>query len=141
MKEFNAISYFDTDDYESVIEQIQKMNYKIYHIDGRNISTMEEFFGFIKDTFPLDPPLSGRVNFDAFADSFSTGIDQSEYARVAIVFEKSEEFIKEDKFDVFVRCMEDITCQLVQEDYWLNKKTVLRTFLFGNGARFSRICD
>lgn len=138
MKELNAISYFDIDNYELVINQIQDMDYKVYYIDGTKIFTMEDFFCLIKDILPLDPPLSGIVNFDAFEDSFSAGIDQSEYNKVALVFQRPEELMKQDRFDVLIECLEDITKQLMREDCYNHKLTTLRTLFFGKGKKF---CD
>lgn len=142
MKELNTISYFDIDDYEIVIRQIQDMDYKIYYIDGKKTSTIEELFVWIKERLPLDPPLSGSVNFDAFVDSLWGGLDNQDYERVAIVWGYPNELMKQDKnrFEKLVQCMNEVAKELLLEEYGVDKLITLKIFLFGKGPMFSRFC-
>ncbi len=138
MKELNTISYFDIDDFEIVISQIQDMGYKIYYINGKETTTIEELFLWIKNEFPLDPPLSGNVNFDAFVDSLWGGLDNKNDEKVAIVWKYTNELIKRDKyrFEKFLECIKEVAKTLTVEEYGINKPVILKMLLFDNGELF-----
>lgn len=135
------ISFFDIDDYESVLKQIQKMQYKIYYIDGTNISTMEDFFNLIKNVLPSDPPATGVVNFDGFTDSLWGGVHDLPDDRVAIAWKNPEALMGHHRFEEFLDCIKIVTNELVSEECHIIKPTILRTFLFGKGERFLRFFD
>lgn len=142
MKELNAIYYFDIDDYEIVVRHIEDMDYKIYYIDGKKASTIEELFVWIKERLPLDPQLSESVNFDAFVDSLWGGLDNQDYERVAIVWKYPNELIKQDKniFEKLVQCINQVAKELLLEECGGDKLITLKTFLFGKGSMFSKFC-
>lgn len=132
MKESNIISYFDIDDFESVTKQIKDMGYKIYYIDGKKANTIKKLFIWIKDTFPLDPPLSGKVNLDAFVDSLWVGLDSQDYEKVSIVWRYPNELIKqdEDMFYKLLECIKDVAKGIISEEYSTDKLVILKTFIF-----------
>ncbi|WP_251862290.1 barstar family protein [Clostridium sp. Marseille-Q2269] len=142
MKELNTIFYFDIDDYEFAIRQIEDMDYKIYYINGERISTIDELFVCIKDRLPLDPPLSGNVNFDAFVDSLWGGLDNQDYEKIVIFWQYPNELMKQDKkrFEKLIQCINEVAKELLLEQYGVDNPIILKTFLFGKGAMFSKFC-
>ncbi len=132
MKESNIISYFDIGDFEIVTKQIKDMGYKIYYIDGKKANTIEKLFVWIKDTFPLDPPLSGKVNLDAFVDSLWGGFDNQDHEKVSIVWVYSNELKKqdEDMFYKLLKCIKDVAKGITSEEYSVGKAVKLKAFLF-----------
>lgn len=132
MKESNIISYFDIGDFEIVTKQIKDMGYKIYYIDGKKANTIEKLFVWIKDTFPLDPPLSGKVNLDAFVDSLWGGLDNQDHEKVSIVWVYSNELKKqdEDMFYKLLECIKDVAKGITSEEYGVDKSVILKLFLF-----------
>ena len=143
LKESNIISYFDIDDFESVIKQIKDMGYKIYYIDGKRTNTIEKLFIWIKDTFPLDPPLSGKVNLDAFVDSFWGGLYEQKYEKVSIVWRYPNELVKQDEnmFYKLLECIKDIAKGITSGEYGVDKSVILKTLLFDSGTMPSKLMD
>ncbi|MEW8955176.1 barstar family protein [Clostridium sp.] len=140
MKELNTISYFDISYTDSVIKNIQDMNYKIYNIDGNIITTMEDLFVLIKEEFPQDPPLSGRVNFDALTDSLWGGFEGQDAEKAAIIWGNPNKLMDFDKyrFEKLIQCIEELAETLTIKEYGIDKPTVLKLVLLGEGPLFSR---
>ena len=136
----NTISYINIKDADSVAKYLQGVGCKVYKIDGNKISNMEELFGWIKEKFPQDPPLSGNVNFDALVDSLWGGFDGQCEEKVAIIWTNPTELMEQDKvrFDVLIECIDELAKTLSLDSYGVDKHISLKTILLGEGSLFSR---
>lgn len=138
MKELNAVSYILIDDVDIVKTFIKEMGYQIFNIDGTKITTIEEFFIWVKNELPQDPPLSGKVNFDAFVDSLWGGIDSFGEEKIAIIWTNPTKIMNLDKgkFKTLIACLEELSRTLTLEEYGVEKPILLKTILLGEGEEF-----
>lgn len=124
---------------ELLINNLNEKGFKVYTLDGRNISNVYNFFKEAIKVLPQDPPLFGRTNFDAFVDSIWGGVDEAGYDKVAIMWEKSNNIINKSPNDLnrIVRCFEELAESFKTSEYGLDKPITLKVFLFGNGDAFN----
>lgn len=140
MKKKDIFSCYDINDYEIMTSEMQDKGYKMFYINGKEICTIKKFFSYIKDIFPLDPPLSGSVNFDAFIDSLWSGLDNQEADKIAIIWKYPNELMSQDMdgFEKLVQCIFEVAENLSSEEYGSNKLIVLKVFFLGKGPFFTR---
>jgi len=76
------------------------------HAIGK-VTNSEDLFNQAKEAFPLDPPISGRVNWDAFADSLWGGLDACNQSKIALVIEDAVEFAADNprEYDLALECL------------------------------------
>ena len=105
--------------------ELESEGYTLFTID--RVRNAAEFFEAVKSSFPLDPPISGRVNWDAFSDSLWSGLETCQSDRVALVVLDATEFQKNDSraFDLLVECMVDAAHQ-VEDEKQLGKQADVR---------------
>jgi hypothetical protein len=134
------VSYIDIQDIEEITDYLKNMEYQIYSINGCKLVTIEDIFLWIKNELPQDPPLSGKVNFDALVDSLWGGFDELDEEKVAILWSNPKETINKDKtrYETLIDCFEEIAKTLTMKEYGIEKPISLKTVLLDKGKLYSR---
>ncbi len=123
---------------ELLINNLIGNGFKVYTLNGKNISNVHNFFQEAIKVLPQDPPLGGRTNLDSFVDSIWGGMDEAGYDRVAIIWEKSNNIINKSPNDLskIVQCFEELSDSFKTVEYGLDKPIILKVFLLGSGDAF-----
>lgn len=128
MKLLSAVSYIDIQDIDVITDYLKNMGYQIYSIDGCKLVTIEDFLLWIKNELPQDPPLSGKVNFDALIDSLWGGFDELGEEKVTILWSNPKEAINKEainkdktRYDILTNCFEELAKILTMKEYGIEK--------------------
>lgn len=80
-------------------------------------SDAQSFFTQAKKAFPLDPPISGRVHWDAFSDSLWGGLDACKESRVALVVRDITGFRESNKqeYEIAISCLTNTATEVEAE--------------------------
>jgi hypothetical protein len=107
----------------SFIADLQKDGYTIYQLDP--VFGASDFFSMVRERLPLDPPLSGRVNWNAFTDSLWNGIDSSGSAKNAIIWHNPRRMAdnEPDAYREAVECLHDVISDF-RKEYSLGRTNV-----------------
>jgi hypothetical protein len=70
------ISCVETRSYWQLVQSLRQEAFKVLELDGETITDAQSLFAEINRKLPLDPPLSGRVNWDALSDSLWGGLEK-----------------------------------------------------------------
>jgi len=91
--------------------ELSDQQFTVYSIE-RPLNAVD-FFAQAKKRFPLDPPISGAVHWDAFADSISGGLDANPKSRIALVIQDATPFQVSHKpdFEMALECL----CEAAKE--------------------------
>jgi Barstar (barnase inhibitor) len=144
LKELKFTYFIDNKEKDALFTYLKDKMYKIYEINGDEVSTIQKFFNWAKNTLPQDPPLSGNINFDALVDSLWGGFDSLGEEKVAIVWYNSNSIINHDKvkFEILLECFEELGNSLMLEEYGIDKPIKLKVIFLGVGSMFSTLdCD
>lgn len=138
MRELGAVSFVHRDELESVIDYCNNKKYRIFFIDGTQVITLADFFYWIKTTMPQDPPLSGRINFDALVDSLWGGLESSGESKIAVIWIDVNKFMdcEDNRFDLLCECFEELSTTLRLESYGVEQPVMLNVILLGQGEEF-----
>ena len=116
---------------------------RVFELDGNVINDAESFFASIITILPLDPPLSGKVRWEAFSDSLWYGMDglAKTSPHVAILWKNAENMMQHDftAFQTAIACLEDVASTVATDEYGIEMPVKLRVFLLGQGTIFSPI--
>jgi hypothetical protein len=125
--------------HELLINNLVENGFKVYTLNGKNISNVHNFFQEAIKVLPQNPPLKGRTNLDAFADSIWGGMDEVGYDKVAIIWEKSNYIINKSPNDLskIIQCFEELSDSFKTVEYGLDKPIILKVFLLGSGDAFN----
>ena len=82
-----GVKWEDTTKLDQMLGLLRSRDYVIFRIPG--CANLADQFVQFKDHLPLDPPLSGAINWNALADSLWAGIDLLSQDRVAIVWDNA----------------------------------------------------
>lgn len=137
------IQYAQSNSLPELYNVLANYECRIFELDGNVISDAESFFASIIATLPLDPPLSGKVNWDAFSDSLWYGMDgiAKIVPHIAIIWKNAENMMRHDftAFQTAIACFEDVASTVATDEYGVEKPVKLRVFLLGQGTQFSSI--
>jgi hypothetical protein len=133
MDHVTVIHQTGSENLEALERYLKENGFRIFVIDGDSISDAESFFSQIVSVLPLDPPLSGKVNWDAFRDSLWFGVDGLEETSVAIMWINCENIVEHDyqSFRTAVECFEDVALSIASEESGVDTPTRLLVFLIG----------
>lgn len=94
---------------------LEQHGFKIFSIG--TVDDAEAFFDQVKDAFPLDPAISGKVNWDAFADSLWGGLDACDESKIALVIGDATEFSETNDrgFNMAINCLADAASEVEAE--------------------------
>jgi hypothetical protein len=81
-------------------------------------SDAESFFRAVIRALPLDPPLSGKVHWDALADSLFYGLIEGPAKNIQIYWQSPGVFFKNDleSFSLALRCLSEVGRLLADRD-------------------------
>lgn len=121
-----------------VEQRLSECGWSIYQLDG--IGDAPTLFSVVKQKLPLDPPLSGNVNWNALSDSLWYGLVAQPPQKVAICWLDAHLLLQCDSaaFLIAVECFQDVALMLRDESQL--KKVALPTLLvllFGAGPSFT----
>ncbi len=135
MRIWKPISSIYIKDYEKIYSKLSKNNYSIFILNNNNeIDTIESFFLWVKNTLPQDPPLSGKVNFDALVDSIWGGIDSQTKEKIVILWFNPTNLMEKNfsKFKVLLECFEEISSMLLKKEFGINQKKFFKLIMIFN---------
>lgn len=138
MQEFSAITFMNEKSIKELVKYLEQEHFAIYELDGTGINDIKTFFKTIINVLPLDPPLSGNVNYDAFVDSVWGGFDTLGRERVALVWTDSENMLYSD-YNNFIKISElfyDLEKSLKTTEFGLEKTIIFLVFMIGKGEKF-----
>ena len=120
-------------------EELRQNEYYIYELNGKDITDARSLFAEIKKTLPQDPPLSGKVNWDAFLDSIWGGLDELGKEKVAIVWTNVENMLESSLPDLVtaIELFRDLALSVSNPDTRISVPVSLTIFLVGDGNNFS----
>jgi hypothetical protein len=118
-RKYPHIRKLRTSQLDDVLLQLRNDMFVVHRID--DVTDAKSFFAFAKNNLPLDPPLSGRVNWDAFSDSLWNGIDETQNHKVAICWVGADVMRRRDPkaFRIAIDCLNDVAATL-QDEYRQN---------------------
>lgn len=76
--------WYNPSEHDSIVRDLESAGWNTFEFDGG--TDVRTLFQEFKVKLPLDPPISGRVNWDAFADSLWSGLDDLHAPRVALLW-------------------------------------------------------
>ena len=117
---------------------LSQNSFRIFELDEHDIKDAQSFFIRSVSLFPQDPPLSGRVNWDAFLDSLRGGLDQLGEKRVAFVWTDAEKMLEHGLADLLIAvgCFEQLAADVATSEDGISKAVELLVFLVGKGDNF-----
>ena len=81
------------DDLDSIKTVLVTSGFTIFELPDDQISDIEAFFRAVVQVVPTDPPLSGRLNADAFVDSVWEGFRLLGVDKVAILWKNADKML------------------------------------------------
>ncbi|CRK84587.1 barstar family protein [Neobacillus massiliamazoniensis] len=121
-----------------LIEILNVEKFYIIRLNGSNILDEITFFkGIVSQKIPLDPPLSGNVNYDSFTDSLWGGIEGLHSEKVAIIWSNFNKMLDKglNDFLKISECICNIAEELIPEN-GAEYDVDLKIFLLGEGDNF-----
>ncbi|MEM7246152.1 MAG: barstar family protein [Acidobacteriota bacterium] len=104
-------------------EALEREGYHVLDFDGRRVTNALTFFEEVRRVLPLDPPLSGRVSWDALVDSLGSGLDGLGERHVAIRWTAVDAMASADPaaFEMAVRCLTGLAEDMASEESGLEE--------------------
>ncbi len=135
---FPVLSCVNAQSLNALKSMLQMMAYKVFEIDGSRIEDAQTFFQIAKKVLPLDPPISGRVNWDALSDSMWGGVDRLGEPRVAYVWTNVERMLDRGLYDLLMAssCFQDVAVSVHDPQHGISTVVDLLVFLVGEGNNF-----
>ena len=137
------VSYIAASSVQHLSRLLREHGFYVIELDDDSIIDSESFFRSILTRLPLDPPLSGRVVWDAFKDSLWGGMDllSEKETRVAIVWKNAEKMMGHDPggFALAISCFKQVVTTVDTDEYGIEQPMVLRIFMLGNSQKFTPI--
>jgi hypothetical protein len=99
----------------SFCSQLKALAFKLYCI--RSPIDSKDFFEQVRSAYPLDPAISGDVNWDAFADSIWGGLDACPDLKIALVINDVTVFRESNyqEFEVALDCLQTAATEVEAE--------------------------
>ncbi len=135
---FSVLSCVSAQSLDALETVLREMDYKVFEIDGSRIEDAQTFFQIAKNILPLDPPTSGRVNWDALSDSVGGGLDLLGEPRVAFVWTRVERMLDHGLSDLLMAsyCFRDVAISVHDPQTGISTIVDLLIFLVGEGNNF-----
>ncbi|MCX7748961.1 MAG: barstar family protein [Clostridia bacterium] len=136
---FSLINLINENNLNELLIDLSSQDFEVLEIDGDCIYDSKTFFKAVKDSLPFDPPISGKVNWDAFSDSLWEGIMNLENQKVAIVWTKAENMLNYGLGGLIdaIRALTDVSTSLYNDAENDKERVTLTIFLIGKGNNFS----
>ena len=123
------IVWIDASTYDECVRQLANDGFRVFEFHGDG--TAEELFRQFRERLPLDPPISGQVNWNALVDSLWTGIDSLAESSIALVWRDAWHLLQKDEpqFALAVGVFSEIAADLAVGAYGAREKKHLRVIL------------
>ncbi len=137
MDHLPLLSCISMDDAGRLKAFLRDQRFRLVELDGSSVDDAESFFKKVKSLLPLDPPISGAVNWDALSDSLWGGLDELREARVALLWLHAEKMLHHGLCDLLsaVDCLQSVARSF--NDNAGSNRIELLIFLLGTGPNFS----
>jgi hypothetical protein len=125
-----------------LISILEKEGFNIINLNGSNILDEKSFFKeIVNQRIPLNPPLSGKVHYDAFHDSMWGGLSDLGYKKVALIWTDFNKMLESglNDFLSIAGSFYFIAEQVTHLEYGINQAVDLKIFLIGKGENFSNV--
>lgn len=134
---FSIVNLINEKYIDELLLNLSEQGYEVLKIDGENIYDAKTFFRTVKEILPFDPPISGKVNWDAFSDSLWEGIMNLGNQKVAIVWTKVDNMLEHGLAGLIdaIRSLIDVSTSLYN-DVEDTERVSLIIFLIGKGNNF-----
>jgi RNAse (barnase) inhibitor barstar len=138
---FPIVKCIDEKDSGELKSILETNKFQVFEIGGLDVNNQESFFRSIVNKLPLDPPLSGKVHYDAFTDSLWGGLSELEVSNVAIIWNHTGSILNGNLNDLLkiLQCFDQVKREIECLDYGIPKPMRLLVFLMGNGVNFSKL--
>jgi hypothetical protein len=132
-----SVSFTDADRWPVASRELERDGFAVFRIGP--VKDAVAFFAEVKKNLPLDPPISGRVHWDALCDSLWYGLDALGKSSVAIVWSGADLMMTEndEEFQIALSSLTKVLEQLSEERAREGRPLKLRFCLVGRGPRFS----
>ena len=133
-----VVNFVSSNSIANVRQFLNQNGFSIFELDGHNVVDAQSFFPAAIRLFPQDPPLSGRVNWDAFLDSLWGGLDNLGEKRVAFIWTHAEKMLDHGLEDLFIaaECFQQLASDVATDKYGISQPLELLVFLVGEGRNF-----
>jgi len=120
---------------------VSNKGFRVFELDGVNVSDLSSFFREIIHVLPNNPPLSGGPNLDAFLDSVWEGLHELGEDNVALLWTHADNMLGGSLQELFVvsDCLQEIARSLRTSPSRNSKRFSLQVFLFSDGPDFPTI--
>lgn len=122
-----------------LIEILNDENFYIIKLNGQEVYNEVTFFKeIVNQSIPLDPPLSGKVHYDAFNDSLWGGLSEIPSEKVALIWTEFDKMLDKglNDFLQISQCIYKIAEDLTHIEYGIDHRVDLKVFLIGEGTNF-----
>jgi hypothetical protein len=100
-EQFNTISTVESCEIPRLRKQLTQQGFRVYELDGSQISSGHSLFAEIKRKLPLDPLLIGEtIKWDAVADSLWGGLDSVALERSVIIWTNADHMLENGTSDL-----------------------------------------
>jgi hypothetical protein len=132
------VNLVSEDDIDSLRAFLDGHGYRAFEIDGEAITDAETFFAEGVSSLPQDPPLSGRVNWDALRDSLWGGLDELGAGQVAFVWTHVDRMLEHGLGDLLIAvgCFTQLGFEVATKQHGISQPVSLLIFLLGKGDNF-----
>jgi hypothetical protein len=133
-----VVNFVSSKSLANVRQFLNRNGFHIFELNGQNVADAQSFFSTVISSFPQDPPLSGRVNWDAFLDSLWGGLDSLGEKRVAFIWINVEKMLDHGLADLFIaaECFQQLASDVATDKYGISQPVELFVFLVGEGGNF-----
>ncbi|REJ97818.1 MAG: hypothetical protein DWQ34_00990 [Planctomycetota bacterium] len=102
-------------DVNSHCDELESQGFQLFSIEKP--ADAADFFLQVKAKYPLDPEISGKVHWDAFADSLWGGLDARSEPKLALVIQDASEFSHASPrdYEIALSCMSDAAKEVEAE--------------------------
>lgn len=117
---------------------LDREHFALLEIDGTEVRDARSFFVQARKALPLDPPLSGAVNWDAFSDSLWEGLDGLSKPRVALIWKAAHKMLDGSLPDLLTAAdsLSGVARSVRDPSTGIATPTELLLFLVGTGPNF-----
>lgn len=136
-----AVNFINKCCSQEVEHTLQAHGFRIFKLDGARTVSAESFFLAVKESLPLSPDLSGRVNWDALVDSLFEGLSEQQEQKFSIVWSDVDAMLSRNVSDFFwaVHSLYQVALDLNSPRSGLKKTVELTVVLLGTGDNFPTI--
>jgi hypothetical protein len=117
---------------------LDQAGFLLLEIDGAEVRDARSFFAQAKRTLPLDPPLEGTVNWDAFSDSLWQGIDNLSTPRMALLWTAVHNMLERGLTDLLAAAdaLSSVARSVRDPSSGIDRPTDVLLFFVGQGTNF-----